>query len=415
MRSSATRLAYLVSQIPALSHTFILREINELRSRGFEIQVASVNSPDRPLEQLTASERAQAESTFYVKPAGVRGALAAHALTALTQPLAWVRGFAAALRMGGFDLQRSARHFFYFTEALMVARWMRKSDCRHLHVHFASAASTVALIVHRAFGTPFSITVHGPDEFYEVSSHHITQKVAAASFVLCIGHYCRSQLLLHSAPADWDKIEVARLGVDPACFTPIPRPSRKRFEILCIGRLVAAKGQHVLVDAVSHLARGGRDVMLRLVGVGPERDSLARRITALGLEEHVRLEGGIDQDRIREFYQDADCFVLASFAEGIPVVLMEAMAMGVPCVATRITGIPELISDGVDGLLVPAADSRALAEAIEQLIDNDLLRRRLSANARATVVAHYNLQVNSATLAKIMSRRLLPAPLGVAA
>jgi colanic acid/amylovoran biosynthesis glycosyltransferase len=405
-RGPVPRLAYLVSQLPALSHTFILREITELRRRGFSIRVASINAPDRPPSALTHVERTEAGQTYYVKRAGIAGALAAHAATLVTHPAAWLRGAAAALRLGGADARGSLLHFFYFTEALMVARWMRQARCTHLHVHFASAASTVALIVHRAFATPFSVTVHGPDEFYAVDRHHLRQKVEAAAFVLCIGHYARSQLQLVSPARHWHKIEIARLGVDPTHFTPARHTRGKRFEILCVGRLVAAKGQFVLIDAARKLVADGGDVTVRFVGNGPDRDALAAHIRNAGLAGRVRLEGGIDQDRIGEFYARADCFVLASFAEGIPVVLMEAMAMGVPCVTTRITGIPELIRDGIDGLLVAPSDSDSLAAAIADLMRDPALCRRLAANARATVVARYNLERNTGVLADILHRRL---------
>jgi len=408
------RLAYLVSQLPALSHTFILREIQALRRRGFRIRVASINAPDRPPAALTHAERVEATRTYYVKRAGLAGALAAHAATLLSHPLAYARGAVAAVALAGLDVRRLLLHFFYFTEALMVARWMVRTRCAHLHVHFASAASTVALIVHRAFGTPFSVTVHGPDEFYAVERYHLRQKVEAAAFILCIGHYARSQLQLVSPAHCWPKIEIARLGVDPVRFAPAAHVRGKRFEVLCIGRLVAAKGQHVLVDAAARLVAEGRAVTVRFVGNGPDRDSLAKHVAAAGLGDHVSLEGGIDQDRIGEFYARADCFVLASFAEGIPVVLMEAMAMGVPCVTTRITGIPELIRDGIDGLLVAPSDAEALALAIAALMDDPALCRRLAANARATVVARYDLERNTGVLAGILARRL-PAQSAVAA
>jgi glycosyltransferase involved in cell wall biosynthesis len=210
-----------------------------------------------------------------------------------------------------------------------------------------------------------------------------------------------------SPPAHWSKLEISPLGVDPTAFSP--RPFRARpspFEILCVGRLVPAKGQHILVDAVAELVRAGQAVRLRFVGDGPDRGSLETQVAALGLVEQVVFEGAVNQDRIRAIYAEADCFALASFAEGIPVVLMEAMAMEIPCVTTFITGHPELIRDGIDGLLVPPSNVQALAEAIAGLIADPERRRRLGEAGRRRVMAKYDLETNTQRLAAIFRRRL---------
>jgi glycosyltransferase involved in cell wall biosynthesis len=400
------RLAYLVSMMPALSEAFILREIEQLRMRGFDIRVASINRPDRPRDRMTAAEAREASAAYCVKGHGVRGALLAHAATLLRSPLAWLRGLASALTLAGPDLKRIALWLAYFTEALMIGRWLRATGASHLHVHFASAASSVALLVNRSFGTRFSMTVHGPDEFYDARGQCLREKVAGAAFVVCISHFARSQLMLLSDPRHWPRLEVSRLGVDPTRFKPEPRERTGPFEVLCVGRLVPAKGQQVLLDAVARLIAQGRDLRLTLVGAGPQSDELGQQVRALGIEDRVELVGGISQDHIAAYYRRAHCFALASFAEGIPVVLMEAMAMGLPCVTTRITGVPELIRDGIDGLLVYPSDAEGLAEALGSLVDDPVLCRRLAANARASVVAHYDLARNTARLGTIFERRV---------
>jgi len=208
-------------------------------------------------------------------------------------------------------------------------------------------------------------------------------------------------------PRDWHKFEVSPLGVDPASFQPaLPREHRDPFEILCVGRLAPAKAQHVLIGTVDRLRSQGRSVRLRLVGDGPDRSRLENLIAARGLAAHVRLEGFCNRERVQEFYRAADLFALASFAEGVPVVLMEAMAMEIPCVATWITGIPELIRHGIDGWLVPPADEEQLAAAIARLMDDPALGRRLGQSARARIVEKYNLARNTERLAEIYRRRL---------
>jgi glycosyltransferase involved in cell wall biosynthesis len=401
------RLAYLVSHYPALSHTFILREIRRLRDAGFELVVASINAPDRPDAGLTAEEREEAAATYYVKRAGVWGALAAHLATLGSRPWAWLRGLAFALHLGGKDLKRLLYSLFYFVEAVMVGRWMQRQGMTHLHVHFAMPASTVALIATKIYPITFSITVHGPDEFYDVPGYRLAEKVSGASFVCCIGHYARSQMMRLSDPAQWSKFEVSPLGVDAQLFAPRPfREHPQPFEVLCVGRVVPAKGQHILIHAMNLLADEGRNVRLRVVGDGPDRASLEQLVARLGLTDRIVFEGAVNQDRIRELYAKADAFALASFAEGIPVVLMEAMAMEIPCVTTFITGHPELIRHGIDGLLVAPSDDTALAKALAALMDDPTLRRELGEAGRRRVLDAYHLDRNTMRLASIFCNRL---------
>lgn len=401
------RLAYLVSRYPALSHTFILREVRWLRAHGFEIHTASVNVPDRPMPGLTAEEREEAGATYCLKQAGIRGALRAHLLALLTRPWGYLRGFGFAVALGWPDLKRLIYCFFYFAEAVMLGRWMAEKGLRHLHVHFATPASTVGLISARIFPFTLSLTVHGPDEFYDAPGYNLAEKIRGSAFVVCISHYARSQLMKLSPVEQWGKFEVAPLGVDPAAFAPRPfRPEPVPFELLCVGRLVPAKGQHLLLGAVAALAGQGRQVRLCLVGDGPDRPGLEAAAAARGIAGQVVFAGAVDQDRIRRFYAEADVFVLASFAEGVPVVLMEAMAMEIPCVTTRITGIPELIRDGIDGLLVPPSDTDALAAEIARLMDDSALRRQLGENGRRRIAEKYNLEPNTRRLGEIFVRRL---------
>lgn len=400
------RLAYLVSRYPAVSHTFILREVRVLRSRGFDIEVASINRPDRRESDMTAAEREEVHGTYYVKHHGWRGALLGH-LAGMRRPMAYVRGLACALRLGGTDLRQALFGLFYFTEALMLERWMRARDIRHLHVHFATAAANVALVLKHGYGVGLSLTVHGPDEFYDVSRQRLRDKFEAADFVVCIGRFARSQVMKLTPAAHWGKYEVCPLGVDPGRYaTGRGAEPGQPFTILCVGRLTPAKGQRVLVDAARRLADAGRDFRLVIVGAGPDAADLEAAVRAYGLERRVQFTGALNQDQVADWYARADAFALPSFAEGIPVVLMEAMASGVPCVTTRITGIPELIRDGRDGLLVTPSDSEELAEQLARLMDDPALRRRLGAGGRARVRSRFDLDRNVARLGRIFDARL---------
>jgi colanic acid/amylovoran biosynthesis glycosyltransferase len=400
-------LAYLTSQYPMLSMTFVLREVRQLRRMGFRIDTASINAPDRPLAKLTAEEAEEAGLTYYLKTHGVKGAISAHLKTFFTRFSGYSRGLRLGLSLGKLDTKRLLFNLMYFTEALMVGVWMQRVRQRHLHVHLGSQAATVGLYVRHIFGFGFSITVHGPDEFYDAQGQYLEQKVAAADFICCISSYARSQLMKFSPYTEWSKLVVSRLGVDPALWVPRPaKPASDFFEILCVGRLTQAKGQHVLIDAVDQLARQGRRVRLRLVGDGPDGPALREQARRLENANLVVFEGAVNQDNIRPLYEAAEIFCLPSLAEGIPVVLMEAMAMEIPCVTTHITGIPELIRSGTEGLLVAPSDLDGLVRALETLMDDAVLRECIARAGRARILKDYDLGRNVERLAAIFADRV---------
>jgi glycosyltransferase involved in cell wall biosynthesis len=403
----AKSIAYLVSRYPTLSMIFVLREVLALRALGFRIETASINPPDRPPEKLTPQEREEAARTYCVKCHGVAGAVAAHLKSLALNLPGYFRGLFLAIRLAGLDLARLFLNFMYLTEALMVGQWMRRNRQTHLHVHLASQAASVGLFVQRVFGCGYSLTVHGPDEFSDAEGQYISRKIAAADFIVCISSFTRSQLMTLSPYIHWNKFVVARLGVDATIFAPSARNSPQEiFEILCVGRLSPAKGQHLLIDAVGRLVQQGRRLRLRLVGGGPDESSLHECAARLESPQLVIFEGAVNQDRIRSIYATADVFCLPSFAEGLPVVLMEAMAMQIPCISTSIAGIPELIRNEIDGLLVPASNIEALVEALTRLMDDIALRGRLAASGRGRVLEHYDLGRNVQTLAAIFAQRV---------
>jgi glycosyltransferase involved in cell wall biosynthesis len=275
----------------------------------------------------------------------------------------------------------------------------------------------VGLLVAEVFGVPVSATIHGSAEFINPESQHIRDKVRDLDFVVAVSKYGRSQLMLNSDPAYWHKVHVVPLGVDTESDESVQRPWPRHggsdaappFELSCVGQLQPAKGVHVLLDAMAMLKSRGRRVRLTLVGDGPYAAALRERALHLGVE--VRFTGRLGQADVTQVYLQSDAFVLASFAEGVPVVLMEAMRHGLPCIATRITGVPELIREGIDGLLVTPSDVEEMADAIAAIIDDSSLARRLGASGRERVRTHYNLSSNARTLGAVFSakmRGLLP-------
>lgn len=404
----ASRLVYLLSQYPAVSHTFFLNEIRELRKLAITIDVASINRPDRPPSSMPEEERTEMEKTFYIKGMGAGSAVWITGKTLVMRPRVFARGLLAALRLNQWEPRSTLLSFFYFVEALILGNWMRTRGHRYLHIHFCGPVATVGLIASIAWGFPYSLTVHGPDEFYDVEKFCLRQKIEHATFILCISEFCRSQLMRISDPAHWDKMHVIRLGVDPQLFRPTARERERHdsLEILCVGRLVPSKGQLILLRACAQLLAEGHSLRIRLVGAGQDRASLEAFAVHEGIP--VVFEGAKNHDETRQLIGHADIFALASFSEGVPVALMEAMAMEVPCVSTRVAGIPELIRDEIDGLLVPASSVDELAHALLRLMNNPHLRRKLGVSARKRVKDVYNLAQNALVLAHAFNHQILP-------
>jgi len=391
------RMAYLLSQYPAVNHVFMLREVRSLRNLGLEIRVASIRQPDRDATAMTVAEREEAQTTYYVKGSDLFRVAATHIRTLISRPVSYCRGVLCALKTGPGGL-------FYFAEAVVLGQWMRTNRLTHLHTHFVSS---VGWIVARTFPITLSVTFHGPAEFEDPAGNRLAEKVRASLFTCAISRYGAGQLMYACPFADWPKIEVTFLGVDPDEFPPRPfRLDPLPFQIVTVGRLAPVKGQHLLLAAMEILVKEGRQVRLRLAGDGPDRPDLEQDARARGLSGHVSFEGNVNQDRLREIYRESDALVLASFAEGLPVVLMEAMAMEIPCVSPWVNGIPEIIAHETDGLLVPPGDASELACAIGRLMSDPALRRSLGERARRKVLEKFNLRRNTEHLAEVFRRRL---------
>ena len=401
------RLAYLVSRYPSANHTYILREILGLRALGIEIDVAAIDGDERESDALTPAEAEERASTYVVKAAGAGRIAAAHVAMLARRPARYVAALGYSIRLGRTDLRQIAYNLFYFAEGVVVARWMEQRGLDRLHTHYAA---NVAIVVAKLLPVRVSATIHGSAEFIDPTAHRLREKVAACAFVCAISQFGRSQIMRATPPDEWAKIELTPLGVESAPRAdlrvgPPPAGANGAFRLACVGQLQPAKGYHLLLEALAALAAAGRAVTLTIVGDGPDRDALLAHAGRLALGQRVAFVGALNQEGVRKVYACTDAFVLASFAEGVPVVLMEAMAAGVPCVATRITGIPELIRDGVDGLLVTPSSVDELAHAIGRLIDEPGLRATLARSARRRVAEQYNLTTNVQRLADVFRRR----------
>lgn len=392
------KLGYLVSQYPAVNHTFILREVLALRRAGLDPCTVSIRRSDRAVEMLSADEADEYRRTFCVIGSGLAHALGANLRTLLRHPIAYLRALAYAWRLTRGTPGLLVSYSAYFIEAVVAGDHFERQGVTFIHTHFSS---TVLLILARLFPVRYSMTLHGPAEFADVIGFHISEKVAAATFVATISHYGSSQVMAACDPVHWHKVRTLRLGVDPQSFPPRASPARNTgdaFRLVFVGRLAPVKAQHMLIEAVALLRDRGRNVRLTLVGEGPNRPALEKLIEERGLSAQILLSGACNHDKVADFYRNSDAFILASFAEGVPVVLMEAMAMELPCVATWVMGIPELIDNGIDGLLVPPADQVALAAAVERLMEDPELTRRVGAAGRAKILSSYHLERNTEAL-----------------
>lgn len=360
------RIAYLVNRYPRTSHSFIRREIQAVEALGAEV----LRYSQRPLDEELATEADVEElrRTRIILAEGHRRHAAAVLAEALRAPAAVARAFALAARLGWRSERGLLRHLVYAAEACVLVRWLREARADHVHAHFGTNSATVAMLCRELGGPPFSFTVHGPDEFDKPEFLGIPEKIRRASFVVAISSYGRAQLWRWARHEDWGKIHVVRCGLEPdllrAPATPVPAAPR----LVCVARLGAQKGHLLLVEAAARLAAEGLAFELVLVGDGPLRPDVEALVRRHGLEQHVKLAGWMGADRVREEISRARALVLPSFAEGLPVVIMEALALGRPVVTTAIAGIPELVQPGVTGWLVPAGEVDPLVEAMRQVL-----------------------------------------------
>lgn len=402
--STPPAVTYVVSQYPAISHTFILGEVNGIKAQGLKVEVASINQPDRDYDKLTELEQEAYQETIFVKSSLIKK-FPYYFCKALLAPKGFFLSLASALAAGLMYPRTLPYYLFYWLEAMVVADMAKKNGSKQLHAHFSTQGCTVAMLAAKMAGIDFSFTVHGPDEFYQVNEQHLEKKFAQANFIVCISDFARSQVMKYSAFEQWDKLYINNLGVDAALFKPGPKNNPKPV-LLCVGRLVNAKGQGVLVQAAKILVAKGIDFELRFVGDGPDKASLEAFTKSHQLQNHIHFLGKVNHDQVQNLQREADIFVLPSFAEGIPIVLMEAMASGTPCVTTHITGIPELFTHNHDGLLVRPGNADQLADALEALIKDNALKERLAQEALITVREKWCIHKSNERLAKLFQKLL---------
>jgi glycosyltransferase involved in cell wall biosynthesis len=390
------KVAYLLHRFPALTDTFVKREIRALLQAGTEVTIISVWKP-RTGETRPEILSEWADYTHFLLPQALSSVGWIIFATILRRPWHFASTFHLAWHTAPPGIRGFGFQLFYFCEAVLAAEVVRRTGVNHLHNHNGDQSGTVTMLAARLADVGYSITFHGWPVFFDAKNAHIKEKVRRARFTRSISYFCRSQLMMFSESDDAAPFKVVHCGVEIERYRPKPPADRVK-TLFCAARLSPEKGHLFLLQAVKLVLDKGYDIELRLGGDGPSRERLGALTRDLQISAHVRFLGFLYEDSITEELQRADLFVLPSFVEGVPVSAMEAMAAGVPVIATNVAGTSELIEHGKNGLLVRPADANALADAIVEVIENREFRIGAVDLARKKVVAEFDAARETAKL-----------------
>lgn len=354
------RIAYLVNQYPMASLTFIRREIAALEAMGHEVRRFAL----RPWREQLVDDKDihEARATRYATAVGLTGLLLTFLVVALKRPGRLLSAMRLSWKLVARSDRSVFRHMAYLAEACVLSEWLRKDSTDHLHAHFATNSAEVAMLASALGGPPYSFMIHGPEDFDRAERLSLDLKVGNAKFVATISSFARSQVFRWIRTDDWEKVKIVRCGLDEVLLeapkSDVPHEPR----ILNIGRICEQKGQRVLIDAAALMVGRGCKFQIEIIGDGEMRPQIEDAIAKYQLGHCVKLRGWADNTEILDALRRARILVVASFAEGLPVVIMEAFALGRPVVSTWIAGIPELVEHEKTGWLVPPGDANALAE-----------------------------------------------------
>jgi Glycosyl transferases group 1 len=360
------RIAYFTNQYPAVSHTFIRREIRALEASGVIVfRYALWSSPEALVDP---EDKVEHQQTRYILKAGAREFVRCIIAALVRQPGSLVRISCLAMKIGWRSDRGMLRHLAYVGEAVVLANWCRHDGIQHIHAHFGTNSAAVAMLASQLSGISYSFTAHGSEEFEKAPLLSLDVKLRNAAFAVSVSSFGRSQLMRWSPPSQWDKIALVRCGVDESFLNNEPSPPTRTSRLVCVGRLGEHKAQLVLLFAARRLRDSGMKFEIVLVGDGPMRPLIEEKIRQDGLAEYISVTGWVSGEQVKAEIIAARALVLPSFSENMPVVIMEAMALGRPVISTYIAGIPELVQPEKTGWLVPASDEVALAEAMSEVL-----------------------------------------------
>jgi colanic acid/amylovoran biosynthesis glycosyltransferase len=402
----SSTIAYLINQYPKVSHSFIRREIAAVEACGIKVVRFSLRSC--AAELVDEADHAELKRTRVVLDQGLGTLLSRLLRVALTRPRRFGLALALAGKWGCSSDRGLVRHLAYLAEACVLLQWFADASVAHVHAHFGSNSTAVAALCHVLGGPTYSFTVHGPDEFDQVKAIGLVEKIHRAAFVVTISSFSRSQLYRWCDASQWSKIQVVHCGLDHEFLPPVPSPIPIAPRFVCVGRLCASKGQLLLIEAVHQLVTEGLAVQLVLVGDGELRPAIEALIVRLQLQDHIEITGWADTLTVRKHLLAARAMVLPSFAEGLPVVIMEALAMGRPVITTYIAGIPELVESGVCGWLVPAGSIEALTAALRAALKAPIEQLEAMGQIGADRVFQYHHgAIEAAKLVKLFQPQLV--------
>jgi glycosyltransferase involved in cell wall biosynthesis len=394
-------LAYLFNWYPMPSQTALRREVVALEELGISIHRFSLRRYDGELAD--EQDQLERDRTRAVLDVGALGLIAAVLRTGVARPMRFARALALAIRIGRIDERGMIRTLTYLAEACVLLAWFAELGIKHVHTHYATNSASASMFCRLMGGPSYSFTMHGPEEFDAPRSNCLRDKVRHAAFVVAISEFTRSQLYRWADYRDWSKIHVIRVGVSRMFLErgPVPTPIAPR--LVNIGRIVEQKGQAILIQAIARLIERGLEVKLAIVGDGPMRSDVEALISQLGLKDHVRITGYLSNQAVCEELLSSRVLVLPSFAEGLPGVFFEALALGRPVISTYIAAHPELIKPGVNGWLVPAGAVEPLADAMVEALTADPAELEQMGRIGAAMVAdQHNASTQAGKLASLL-------------
>jgi glycosyltransferase involved in cell wall biosynthesis len=351
------KISYLINQYPKTSHTFIRREIFALERQGFEVQRIALRGWDQSFPD--PEDQSEQARTLYVLKEGLKALVIPAIRAFLNSPKRFFEAARLAIKMSRTSDRSLFYHIVYLAEACRILFWVRNFEADRIHAHFGTNSTNVVMFVRVLGGPRFSFTVHGPDEFLKPMG--LEEKVHRSDFVVAISSFGRSQMYMRSCHTDWPKINVVHCGLEPSFYETVTAPVKETPRLVCVGRLCEAKGQLLLIEAALQLKAQQVPFELVLAGDGPLRPELEKLIDRYGLRDRIRITGWISSSEVRDEILASRALVLPSFAEGLPVAIMEAMSLRRPVLTTYVAGIPELVKHGENGWLFAAGSVNKLA------------------------------------------------------
>ncbi len=406
---SGPRIAYLTGEYPRATDTFIQREVAGLREHGYQVDTFAVRRTGD--EHMVGPEQleAKASTTYLLDQVKSPGLVTAQLGALVRSPGRYLRGLRLAMSTKRAGVRGGVFQLIYFLEAVILAQELRRRRVDHLHNHFGDSSCTVAMLASEVSGVPYSFTLHGSAIFYEAKTWRLDAKLDRAAFVATISHFTRSQAAMFAAPETMDRVHLIHCGVQPARLPAVDHHGVGD-RMVFVGRVVEQKGLGVLFEAMQSLLGEHPNLSLTVVGDGPHRQDLAARAESMGLGDRVEFVGAKSQSEVVDILAKADLFVLPSYAEGVPVVVMEALGSGVPVVASFVGGMAELVEDDHTGFLVRPGDPVQLADRIGRLVADPELRARLGANGRAKVADDFDARSEAARLGSLFTNSVAGLP-----